>query len=215
MQMRDRHKTMSNVLHGFRYNIKCLSAIFGERYENDPWPSTKLDLCAEAIATKITERVSTNAGLMHQPGFLSDVILLQDDHAEYLETVAVDFAKESRFAQHAACLVITMEYGDTLDDFLAVSREPDPDKAYNDFYLHPRIQFWRCGVKVAEHHMSESLENEWRLDKHPGASPLIRKMGFHGQDDPRNFQKTHRQKLVSFLQQQLASESECVVEADR
>lgn len=213
MQMRDRHKTMSNVLHGFRYNIKCLSAIFGERYENEAWPSERLDRCPTAIAAKIAERVSTNAGLMHQPGFLSDVMLLREDHAEYLETVAVDFARDSRFAQAADCFVITMEYGDTLDDFLSVNREPDPEKAYNDFYLHPRIQHWQYGKKVAEHHMSESLENEWRLDKHPGRKPLIRKMGFHGQDDSSQFQHLHRNKLIDFLEKRLAEGASVVHQA--
>lgn len=204
MQMRDRHKTMSNVLHGFRYNIKSLSAILGERYEQQAWPSQCLEKCPETIAAKIAERVSTNAGLMHQPGFLCDVLLIHDDDAEYLETVAVAFAKESRFARERDCFVITMEYGDTLDDFLAVRREPDPEKAYNDFYLHPRIQHWRYGEKIAEHHMSESLENEWRLQQHPGQKPLIRKMGFHGQEDGSQFQQTHRSKLVDFIKKQLA-----------
>ncbi|MCA9238935.1 MAG: NAD(P)-binding domain-containing protein [Planctomycetales bacterium] len=203
MQMRDRHKTMSNVLHGFRFNVKSLSCILGCRYENEPWPSEVLPRCPKSIAQKIIERVSTNAGLMHQPGFLSDLLVVHEDRAEFFETLAVDYVKDSCFSESDSYYVVTMEYGDTLDDFLAVNREPDPTKAYNDFYLHPRVRHFSKGELVAEHHLSESLENEWRLDKHPGCSALIRKMGFHGQNDPTQFQRTHFDKLVEFLHTQL------------
>lgn len=204
MSSRDFHKTMSNVLHGFRFNVKSLSCVLAARYENESWPSEELPRCAKAISKKIIERVSTNAGLMHQPGFLADLLVVSEDKAEYFETLAADYINDSCFSESADYYVITMEYGDTLDDILAVSREPDPDKAYNDFYLHPRIQHFSHGQKIAEHHMSESLENEWRLDKHPGCKPLIRKMEFQGQQDSTQFQQTHFDKLVDFLGGQLA-----------
>jgi hypothetical protein len=175
----------------------------GERYDGVQWPRESLPLTSEAIAEKIIERVSTNAGIMHQPGFLGDVILLHEDRADYFETVSADYFKDSDFSQHEHALLITMEYGDTLDDIWAVHREPDPEKAYNDFYLHPRIQHFSRGRKVGEHHMSESLENEWRLTEHPGEKPLILQMGFHGQEDATRFQQTHREKLIAFLEREL------------
>jgi thioredoxin reductase len=205
MQMRDRHKTMSNVLHGFRFNVKSLSCILGARYENEPWPSEELPRCPKSIAKKIIERVSTNAGLMHQPGFLADLLVVSDDKAEYFETLSVDYIHDSCFSESADYFVVTMEYGDTLDDILAVRREPDPNKAYNDFYLHPRVQHFQRGKKVGDHHMSESLENEWRLDEHPGCRPLIRKMEFHGQADATQFQQTHFGKLAEYLACQLTA----------
>ncbi len=203
MQMRDLHKTMSNVLHGFRFNVKSLASILETRYEDASWPSTRLERTAEAIADKIIERVSTNAGLMHQPGFLCDVLVVDEDDVRYYDTVAVDYAHESDFGQSPHYYTITMEYGDTLDEILCVHREPDPNKAYNDFYLHPRIQRFSCGQQLAEHHISESLENEWRLDEHPGERPLIRKIDFQGQKNPARFQQTHRDQLIAFLRVQL------------
>jgi len=207
MQVRDLHKTMSNVLHGFRFNVKSLASILEERYEGAAWPSHELPRCPEAMADKVIERVSTNAGLMHQPGFLSDVLVVEKDKACYHNTLAVDFVHDSRFGQNAHYYTITMEYGDTIDDLLSVHREPDPEKAYNDYYLHPRIQRYQTDQRLAEHHMSESLENEWRLDKHPGKRPLIRKVDFHGQDDSTQFQQTHRNQLVEFFQQQLLQDN--------
>lgn len=203
MAMRDFHKTMSNVLHGFRFNIQSLATILEERYEDQQWPAEKLPRCAEAMADKVIERVSTNAGLMHQPGFLSDVMTVTEDAVYYQNTVAVDYVHESRFGEDAHYYTITMEYGDTLDDLLSVNREPDPEKAYNDFYLHPRIQRFCGDKKLAEHHIAESLENEWRLTNHPGEKPLIRSIDFHGQEDSTQYQQTHREKLVAFFQKQL------------
>ncbi|MEM9185345.1 MAG: NAD(P)-binding domain-containing protein [Planctomycetota bacterium] len=212
-QTRDLHKTMSSVLHGFRFNVKSLASILAERYESAPWPTQRLPLTAEALADKVIERVSTSAALMHQPGFLCDVLTVNaasvgeaaQPSAEYAETLAVDYAHDSRFGEQEHYYTVTMEYGDTLDDILAVRREPDPDKAYNDFYLHPRIQRFRGNEKIAEHHMSESLENEWRLDRHPGERPLIRKIDFHGQDNAAEFQQTHRDRLIAFFAAQLAA----------
>ncbi|MEM8865977.1 MAG: hypothetical protein AAGF31_10585, partial [Planctomycetota bacterium] len=213
MQMRDWHKTMSSVLHGFRFNVLSLASILEERYEGVPWQATRLKRTAEAMADKVIERVSTNAALMHQPGFLSDVMVVTDDAALYHNTLSVDYAHDSRFGDEEHYYTITMEYGDTLDDPMAVRREIDPTKAYNDFYLHPRIQRYAGGKKVAEHHMSESLENEWRIDQHPGDRPLIRKIDFHGQDDPSQFQQLHRSKLVEFFEKQLAADQSAETQA--
>lgn len=208
MQMRDHHKTMSNVLHGFRFNVQSLAKILEERYEDQQWPAVKLPRCAEAMADKVIQRVSTNAGLMHQPGFLSDVMTVTKDAVYYQEILAVDYVHESRFGSDAHYYTITMEYGDTLDDLLSVNREPDPEKAYNDFYLHPRIQRF-CGEhQLAEHHIAESLENEWRLEDHPGEKPLIRSIDFHGQEDSTKYQQTHREKLVAFFEKQLAAKDQ-------
>lgn len=203
MQARDRHKTMSNVLHGFRSNIKSLADILQERYDDQPWPCDRLPLTSEAVARKIIQRVSTDPGMMLQPGFLCDVMVVKGDCVEYYETLAVEYVRDSRFGEEADYYTITMEYGDTLDDVLAVNRQPDASKAYNDFYIHPRIQRFSRGVRVGEHHIAESLENDWRWDAHAGQTPLIRQMSFQDQDDPTRFQHTHREGLVAFLERQL------------
>lgn len=210
MQIRDLKKTMSNVLHGFRFNVYCLSRMVQERVEPDyQWPCERLPLDPEAVAGKIIQRVSTNAGLMHQPGFLCDVFVVNRDRAEveYYDILPVDYVPESRFGKKADYYTVTMEYGEFEGDPFAEHREPDAAKAYKDAYLHPRIQRFSHGEKLDEHHISESLENDWRLDNHLGAKPLIRQLEFMGQADATQFQQTHRQELVKYLQRTLVGDA--------
>jgi hypothetical protein len=208
MQYRDLHKTMSNVLHGFRFNVLSLSRILDCRYEGAAWPSRRLPLSPEAIADAVIRRVSSNAGLMHQPGFLCDVLEVDERQgaARYHECLAVDYVRESEFGQLPHYYVITMEYGHFNGAVFDFDREPDPAKAYNDAYLHPRIRCFRGGEPADEHHMSESLENDWRPGEHPGERPLIRQIDFRGQEDPSKYNEAHRRELVKFLARTLAPE---------
>ncbi|WP_417731936.1 NAD(P)-binding domain-containing protein [Rosistilla oblonga] len=206
MQIRDLKKTMSNVLHGFRFNIKSLYNIIAQRHESTPYPSHKLTVAAEPIAEKIIDRVSSDAGLMHQPGFLGDCMVVDREtgEARYHEGLAVDYILDSEFGQQQDYYIITMEYGDFEGNVFSLEREPHPEKAYNDAYLHPRIRHMRGNALIAEHHISESLENDWRLNEHCGKRKLIRAIDFVGQEDPTQYQQTHFQKLVCFFERQLA-----------
>ena len=185
MQMRDLKKTMSNVLHGFRFNVYALARIVMERFGGQPWETVNLPGTADALADKVIERVSSNAGMMHQPGFLCDAVVWDEEAGQwrYYDVLSVEYALEERLGNEPLAMVITMEYGDIEGDPLSVAREPDPAKAYNDVYLHPLIRVFRHGKQTAEHHMSETLENDWRLGEHPGERALIREMEFVGQED--------------------------------
>lgn len=205
MQVRDLKKTMSNVLHGFRFNILSLSNILAERYEKAKWPCQELPLCADTIAKKIIERSSSDAGLMHQPGFLCDVLVIDEERgvAEYFNTLAREYVRDFRFGGDRHYYTISMEYGHFDGNVFDFDREPDPAKAYNDAYLHPRIRHFHGDQLVNEHHISESLENDWRIGQHPGERPLILEMGFIGQEDATQFQQTHHQKLSEYLASQM------------
>jgi len=207
MQIRDLKKTMSNVLHGFRFNIKSLYDIIAERYEGVEYPSHRLPICSTAITEKIIDRVSSDAGLMHQPGFLGDTLVIDEKsgEAKYHEGLAVDYMGDSRFADEEHYYIITMEYGSFDGNVFSLEREPHPEKAYNDAYLHPRIRRMCRGKQLAEHHISESLENDWRVEAHCGERKLIRALDFIGQEDPTAYQETHFQKLVNFFAGQLGS----------
>lgn len=206
MQMRDFHKTMSNVLHGFRFNILNLSRILQkELIAEYAWPFEALERTAEAVAEKIIQRVSHNAGLMHQPGFLSDVIVVRSEIVEYYDILAVDYVRDSKFSSAHHYYVVTMEYGEFKEDVFAEHRVPDSSKAYDDAYLHPRIQRFERREQVGEHHMSESLENDWRVDEFLGERQLIRQMAFVNQKDASKYQQAHRAGLVNFLMQWLPS----------
>lgn len=206
MQIRDLKKTMSSVLHGFRFNTASLFNLLSDRYLEKDWPRDTFPATSEAIAVKITDRVSSAAGLMHQPGFLGDCMVVDDEtgQAEYFETIAVDYIRDSQFSANSHYYIITMEYGEFDGDIFNKDRDPDAAKGYDDAYLHPRIRRMCRGRQLAEHHISESLENDWRIGKHPGERPLIRGIDFKGQVDPAKYQQTHRDQLVCFLDEQLA-----------
>jgi len=200
-QSRDYQKTMSSVLHGFRSNVQALFDILEEKYYHAPIPSTTLPLTASAIADRIIGRVSRNPGMMHQPGFLGDFISIdpRDEVARYHNHItSVDYALEHWVSEELS-IVVTMEYGHFDGDIFGKEREPDPKKAYDDAYLHPRIRCFEHGRLVAEHHMSESLENDWRPGEHPGKRALIRKFELKGGRDATRFNHIHRQHLIRFL----------------
>jgi hypothetical protein len=127
--------------------------------------------------------------------------------AKYHETVAVDYIIDSRFSDNDHYYIITMEYGDFDGNLFSLEREPHPGKAFDDAYLHPRIRRMYRGQFVEEHHISESLENDWRVGKHPGDRPLIRQIDFIGQENPTQFQQTHRNQFLTFLQRHLEAGS--------
>ena len=206
MQIRDLKKTMSSVLHGFRFNTACLFNLLSERFLETPWPRDCFEATPENIAEKITEQVSSAAGLMHQPGFLGDCLVVDDEtgQAEYFPNIAVDYIQESNFSQNSHYYIITMEYGEFDGDLFNKERDPDAAKGYDDAYLHPRIRRMCRGQMLAEHHISESLENDWRIGKHPGERPLIRAIDFKGQPDSAQYQQTHRDQLLTYLENQLA-----------
>lgn len=209
MQIRDLKTTMSNVTHGFRFNIQSLFNIISERHDGVPYPSETLENSPHQIADKIIERVSSDAGLMHQPGFLCDCMVIDPEsgQAKYHESLAVDYVLESDFGKQEHYYIITMEYGNFDGNVFSLEREPHPEKAYNDAYLHPRIRHMQGGKLVAEHHISESLENDWRVDEHCGERKLIRALDFVGQEDPTQYQQTHFAKLKNFFCEQLEVDS--------
>ncbi|MBC6477056.1 MAG: NAD(P)-binding domain-containing protein [Hormoscilla sp. GM7CHS1pb] len=171
MQVRDFHKTHSNVIHGFRFNIKALSHIWEEKYHGKSLPYQELPLKPQAIVDKAIARVSTSAAIFLQQGFLCDLIVIckSSQTARYYEGFPVDYVRESDFAKQEQYYTITMEFGHVVGDPFSVKREKDQDKAYLDVYLHPIIRRFSGAYLFREHHVAEHLENDWRPGQHhPG-----------------------------------------------
>ncbi|ODS22990.1 hypothetical protein AB835_11135 [Candidatus Endobugula sertula] len=202
-QSRDFHKTMSNVIHGFRFNTKVLSHLLLDKYTEENWPYVTLPMNSHAVCNKIIDRVSSSPALMHQPGFLGDLIVVDKRIVKYYEDMSVDHITNSSFSTNAHYYVITMEYGEANGNIFAVDREPDPTKALNDFYLHPRIQRFNHGKQLHQYHMSEHLENDWRVGKHPGKSALIKSLDYIGNDNPEKFDDYNRSLLLDYLEKSL------------
>jgi thioredoxin reductase len=163
-QQRDFKRSTSGFIHGFRYGVRALHRVLGERYHDTPWPATAVDATPEAITDAIIARVNRSSALWQQFGVLGDVVTVASDRARYLEELPVAHVRSDGLA-----FVITLEYGpehDQVDPFdITIPRiaENDAAAAHDASYLHPVVRVYRDGAFVAEHHLAENLENHWDL----------------------------------------------------
>jgi thioredoxin reductase len=172
-QMRDFKKSTSGFIHGFRYGVRALHHMLEWRHHGIAWPHRTLPADPGAVADAILERVNRTSALWQQFGLLADVVSLAAGPGEagprYQEEVPVDFAHEyadeEGFGERY--LTVTLEYGpdhDLHDPFdINVGRIAQSDAAASDQgrYLHPVVRHCHGGEPVAEHHVTENLENEW------------------------------------------------------
>jgi len=207
MQMRDFHKTNSNVVHGFRNNVKVLSGMLISRFEGQPLPCEKLPIDSQVLTDHIIERVSVSAALFLQPGFLCDVLVINDmaSEAQYYEGLPIDFVHDSFLGKHSHYYVITLEYGEIEGDLFRVERDPDPQNSFSDAYIHPIIRRYSGSVTLCEHHIPDNLENDWRLNNHPGATPMMRHWEYMGEKDPHAFKQIFTRDLKMFLDMDIIS----------
>ncbi|MFE2072378.1 NAD(P)-binding domain-containing protein [Streptomyces misionensis] len=173
-QSLDFKKSTSGFIHGFRYGVKALSRILERRYHDRDWPHTDLPATADAVGDAIVARVNRTSALWQLFGFLGDAVLLgTDGGARYCEEVPVahlhEAAARGEFGDLAGYFAVTLEYGadhDQVDPFdVTVTRTPQRDTGGLDArYLHPVVRQFLpdgTGKPVAEHHLTENLENEW------------------------------------------------------
>jgi len=176
MQARDYKKTTSAFIHGFRYNMRCLFHVLEERYHGGSWPRRGVaDATPEGLTRALLERINRSSALWQQFGYLADMVRLEDDGtATYLEAVPVDLVHAETAAgglgDHPAYLLLTLEYGRhhrQMNPF-AVDRvaRTAVDQAEESNFLHPVVRLYRDGCKVAEHHVIEDLEAEWKEPEH-------------------------------------------------
>jgi len=164
-QVRDFKKTMSNVIHGFRFNTRFLAHIFGWKYHQQPLPRQTFPTSPIALVDCILQRVSTTCALFLQPGFLCDALVIdeQGGMSSYYKDIPVDYVHDGDIGCHHHYYLITLEYGHIEGNPLSVKRDPDPKMAHKDVYLHPVIRRFNASRLVCEHHIPENLENNWQL----------------------------------------------------
>jgi thioredoxin reductase len=201
MQMRDFHKTNSNVVHGFRNNIKALSGMLISRFEGKPLPCHKLPIDTQKLTEHIIERVSVSAPLFLQPGFLCDVLVISDkaDEVEYYDGLPIDYIHDSFLGKNGHYYVISLEYGEIEGDLFRIERDPDPGKAFSDAYIHPIVRRYSGSVALSEHHIPDNLENDWRSEKYPGKTPMMRYWEYVGEKNPRSFKEIFTRDLKMYL----------------
>ncbi|NUP38737.1 MAG: NAD(P)-binding domain-containing protein [Streptomyces sp.] len=186
-QARDFKRSTSGFIHGFRYGVRALHRILEQRYERAPWPRREVPRTAEAVADAVLERVNRTSALWQLFAFLGDAVLLGDPAeggagAAYLEELPVDHlhraVSEGVFGPVDRYLTVTLEYGadhDKVNPFdITVDRLAQSDTGGLDSrYLHPVVRLWQDGKQLAEHHVTENLENEWDSEEVHRA-PLVR-----------------------------------------
>ncbi|WP_158845571.1 NAD(P)-binding domain-containing protein [Saccharothrix deserti] len=170
-QVRDFKKSTSGFIHGFRYGVRALHRILEQRHHGVDWPVADLGEEVEAAVEEVIRRVNTSSALWQQFAFLGDLLLVgPDGRMRYAEEVPVDHARvavpRGDFGEAATHAVITLEYGadhDAVDPFdvTAGRKSQDDVQGLDGRYLHPVVRLYRGEEFVAEHHMTENLENEW------------------------------------------------------
>lgn len=179
MQQRDFKKSTGGFIHGFRYAVRALSRILGERHHEHPWPHRQLESDPAALADAVVDRVNRSSALWQQFGVIGDLIVTPTgEPARYHEEVPVAYAHESQLTASGDYFTVTLEYGpdhDKVDPFdITVRRtaQNSVDDAFDAAYLHPVIRHHGGGELLGTHHMAENLENHW---DHPEAhrAPLV------------------------------------------
>jgi cation diffusion facilitator CzcD-associated flavoprotein CzcO len=170
-QVRDFKKSTSGFIHGFRYGVRALHRILEQRHEGRSWPRQELEPQPQALADAMIARVNRSSALWQLFAFMADtVVVLADGTARYHEEVPVEYlhraVRDGEFGAVDRYLTVTLEYGadhDKVNPFdVSVSRVSQSDTGGLDGrYLHPVVRLFQDGKPLAEHHITENLENEW------------------------------------------------------
>jgi thioredoxin reductase len=170
-QVRDFKRSTSGFIHGFRYGVRALHRILEQRYHGRDWPSQDVAGTPEAVADAIVARINRSSGLWQMFAFLADTVALGGDGSvRYCPEVPLDHlhpaVAEGRFGAVDRYLTVTLEYGadhDKVNPFdVTVTRvAQDSTGGLDGRYLHPVVRLFQDGKVLAEHHITENLENEW------------------------------------------------------
>jgi hypothetical protein len=164
MQVRDFKRSTGGFIHGFRYGVRALHRMLERKHHGVEWPHAVLAADPEALMEAVIARVNRTSALWQQFAFLCDLIVVEPGRARYYEELPLDYVHASPPELY---FTITLEYGpdhDLVDPFdVSVGRiaQSDAERAAEGRYLHPVVRCHRHGELVAEHHVTENLENEW------------------------------------------------------
>ena len=180
--MRDYKKKQSGFIHGFRYNIKALHQILEYKYHKQELPHKIIDSSPDFLTEAIINRVNNSSGLWQQTGFLCDLIVISEDNkdAKYYEDLPKDYIHNSQFGKCKHYYIVTLEFAhevDQIQDPFTINRvhKDDAGKASESVFIHPVIRHYSENNLIAEHHVIEDLEAEWREEVH--VIPLLKFLG--------------------------------------
>src|SRR5439155_16259391 len=115
-----------------------LARFIEHKYHDRPLQYRSVTQNEQAIADAVIQRVSVSSALFLQFGFIGDLIVVPEsgEPLRYYESIPIDYIHESELGQNEHYYIVTLEYGAFGCDPLKISRDPDPDKAHMDKYLH-------------------------------------------------------------------------------
>ncbi|MFL6234128.1 MAG: NAD(P)-binding domain-containing protein [Thermoanaerobaculia bacterium] len=138
----------SGFIHGFRYNVRALFRMLEAKYHRRGWPSAEIEPTPEGLVEATLDRLHRASALWHQPGFLHDVIVVEEgwNGARYQEEMPLAYVHRSAAGESGHYYTVTLEPGETS--------------------LAPVIRRWSGGQLVSEKRLPQDLYGEW---KKPGA----------------------------------------------
>jgi hypothetical protein len=150
-----------------------LHRILERKYHGNEWPRLTLPADPQVLMKAVIARVNRTSALWQEFGFLCDLIMIGGDgNAHYYEELPVDYVHESDFGASENYFTVTLEYGpghDQVDPFdISVGRISQTDAEHSDKgrYLHPVVRRYSRRQLLAEHHVTENLENDWTWPAH-------------------------------------------------
>jgi thioredoxin reductase len=165
MHGRDYRKSFSGFIHGFRYNIECLSRILDYKYKGKEFFSSSIPYNGPSLVETIIDRVNTTSSLFQQPAFIADLIVLgQSSNCSYYKDMPVDYISDSKRFSSGKYLTLTLEYGHLDDATDPFNIYRSPTKGDKSVYIHPVLRYYEDGKFIEEHHVAEDLENHWNRE---------------------------------------------------
>ncbi|NUR27317.1 MAG: NAD(P)-binding domain-containing protein [Catenulispora sp.] len=171
-QARDTKHASSPFIDGFRYNLRALTELLLERYENRPLPRERVRTAD--LTSTILDRLNGSSAVGTQFEYLVDAFVLDGDEAWHYRELPEDLLIE-RFADADRMIVASLRWGDRTanPDVFAIERRPTPEHADESAFIHPVIRRYERGRLVDECHLLEDLHGVWRRpDRH--VEPLQR-----------------------------------------
>lgn len=173
MQAIDR-KASSGFIHGFRYNVRTLSNLLLEKFENKAYPFEKQDLNPfNPFLEQLYKRFSIGDAIFQLFGFLGDMLVYdeKDKTLHWYKDLPVKHIAE-RMPKDKKVLQLTLEFGfhhypdKSSLDFMGPS---DPHNTDKSAFLHPVIRYYYKGT-VKEFHFGDSLLGRWDMPHAEGGA---------------------------------------------
>ncbi|WP_271215604.1 NAD(P)-binding domain-containing protein [Streptosporangium carneum] len=173
-QDRDFKRASSPFIDGFRYNLRTLTALLRERYDEVPLGYDMVPADPQKLTSLVLDRVNWSSALWTQFEYLCDVLVLDEATGQmrHYTDLPEDYAV-SRFKDASHYYTVTLRWGrDDYGDVFAIERHPEPGRARESAFIHPVIRRYRGTELLAEQHLLEDLLAEWRRqDRH--VEPLL------------------------------------------